>query len=80
MPLTYLLKNSLILSKDWNLDGFYVESLPFWLFEERIKIINQINEEENNNTEESTSNSKFNPNEVMNNMNSMVKNFKPPSM
>lgn len=81
MPLIYLLKNSLILSKDWNLNGFYVEAMPFWLFEERIKIINDINDEENNKSNnDSDSNSNFNPNQMMNNMNNMMNNFKPPSL
>ncbi len=44
--LTNLLKNKLLLQKNFNTQEFSMNEWPFWMFEENIKIINQINQEE----------------------------------
>lgn len=54
MPLTHLLKNKILLQKgDIHLNERDIDEYPYWLFEENIKIINKMIEEDG----EATSNS-----------------------
>lgn len=41
-----LLKNKILLYKHYNLNDQTIYDWPFWMFEENIKIINEINDEE----------------------------------
>lgn len=40
--LTNLLKNKLLLQKNFNTQESSMDEWPFWMFEENIKIVNQI--------------------------------------
>jgi len=44
--LTNLLKNKLLLQKNFHTHEPSMDNWPFWMFEENIKIVNQIFEEE----------------------------------
>lgn len=44
--LTNLLKNKLLIQKNFHTQESSMDEWPFWMFEENIKIINQINQEE----------------------------------
>lgn len=46
MPLTHILKNKLHLQKHFHLQEWAINSWPFWLLEENIKLVNEILEEE----------------------------------
>jgi hypothetical protein len=68
-----LLKNKLLIQKHWHVNEFCIDSWPFWLFEENIKIINELNEEEEKQrkTEEDAQQKgmpNFNPNSIMSGM------------
>ncbi len=45
-PLTNLLRNKLLLQKNFHTQEISINEWPFWMFEENIKLINEINEEE----------------------------------
>lgn len=45
-PLTNLLRNKLLLQKNFHTQEISINEWPFWMFEENIKIINEITEEE----------------------------------
>ena len=45
-PLTNLLRNKLLLQKNFHTQELSINEWPFWMFEENIKIINEITEEE----------------------------------
>ena len=47
MPLTFILKNKLLLQKNFHLQEVSIDNWPYWMFEENIKIVNEIIEEEN---------------------------------
>lgn len=80
MPLTDLLKNKLLIAKHY--PGFNESDMnlwPFWQFEENIKIINDLHDEEkkaNDKQQESQNKNmpNMNPSNYMKNMNK----FKPP--
>ena len=46
--MTNLLKNKLLLQKNFNTHEPSMDNWPFWMFEENIKIVNDIFEEEEN--------------------------------
>ena len=46
MPLTHILKNKLQLQKHFHLQEFAIDSWPFWMLEENVKLVNEILEEE----------------------------------
>jgi len=46
MPLKHILKNKLLLQKNFNTQESSMDEWPYWLFEENIKIANEIIEEE----------------------------------
>jgi hypothetical protein len=46
MPLKHILKNKLMLQKHFHTQEAAMDNWPFWLFEENIKIVNEIVEEE----------------------------------
>jgi len=48
MPLKHILKNKLMLQKHFHTQEASMDGWPFWMFEENIKIVNEIVEEEEN--------------------------------
>ena len=44
--LTNLLKNKLLLQRNYHLQESAIDDWPFWMFEENIKIVNDITTEE----------------------------------
>jgi len=81
MPLKPLLKNKLLLQKHFHVSEISIDEWPYWLLEENIKIVNEINKEEEERQKESekgqkTNMSNFNPNSYMKNMENMTKKFK----
>jgi hypothetical protein len=48
MPLKHILRNKLQLQKNFHLQECSIDSWPFWQFEENIKIVNEIMEDEDN--------------------------------
>lgn len=78
-----LFKNKLQLYKHYNLGDDTIDNWPYWMFEEMIKLINQMTEEEaKERKKEEESQSKqmgnFSPNSYMKNMSSMASKFKKP--
>ncbi len=52
---------------------------PYWMFEENIRIVNELTEEEEKKNKKEEGLNKmpnFNPSSMMNNMNSMANKFK----
>jgi len=82
MPLKGLLKNKLLLQRQWNLQESAIDSWPYWLLEENIKIVNEITEEEEKERkkqekeQQQSSGMNFNPNSMMNSMSNMANKFK----
>lgn len=81
MPLRSLLKNKLLLQKHYNLQEISIDSWPYWMLEENIDIVNEINEEEekkrkNEEEKQKSSTPNFNPSSYMNQMNSMMNKVK----
>jgi len=79
--LTNLLKNKLLLQKNYHLQESAIDNWPFWMLEENIKIVNELTEEEEKQKkkqeeEQSKSTPNFNPNSYMSSMNSMMNKFK----
>lgn len=80
MPLTFILKNKLLLQKNFHLQEESINKWPYWLFEENIKIVNEIIEEENKEHEkqqekQQTSTPNFDSSQMMRNMNNMTSNM-----
>lgn len=80
-PLNSLLRNKLLLQKNYHLQESAIDNWPFWMLEENIKIVNELTEEEEKQRkkEEDTqqkSMPNFNPSSYMNQMNSMSSKFK----
>jgi hypothetical protein len=46
MPLKHILKNKLQLQKHFHLQEWAIDNWPFWMFEENIKLVNEIIEDE----------------------------------
>ena len=46
MPLKHILKNKLLLQKHFHTQEFAMDNWPYWLFEENVKLVNEILEEE----------------------------------
>tara|TARA_B110000259_G_C13803061_1_gene317521 strand:+ start:110 stop:361 length:252 start_codon:yes stop_codon:yes gene_type:complete len=80
MPLTFILKNKLLLQKNFNLQEVSMDMWPYWMFEENIKLVNEIIEDENKDQErqqesQQDSTPNFDSNQMMRNMNSMTNNI-----
>jgi len=73
MPLTHLLKNKLMLQKHWRLQEWSIDLWPFWLFEENIKLVNELIEEEEKDRKKQEGNQK------LPDYNSVANNFKMPN-
>lgn len=79
-PLTSLLRNKLLLQKNYHLQEVSIDNWPFWMLEENIKIVNElIEDEEKQKRKDEESQQKtmpnFNPSSYMNSMNSMAGKF-----
>ena len=79
--LNSLLKNKLLLQKNYHLQEWAIDDWPFWMFEENIKIVNELTEEEEKQRKkqeegQNKSMPNFNPNSYMNSMNNMSSKFK----
>jgi hypothetical protein len=85
MPLKPLLKNKLLLQKHYHVNEFAIDMWPFWMLEENIKIVNELNDEEEKNRKkeeeiQQKSMPNFNPSSIMGgigNLGSNLGNFKP---
>lgn len=78
-PLNSLLKNKLLLQKNYHLQEFAIDSWPFWMWEENIKIVNELNDEEEKHRKKEENTQKmpnFNPSSILSNMNSFSSKFK----
>ncbi len=80
MPLNFILKNKLLLQKNFNTQEDAMDKWPYWMFEENIKIVNEIIEEENKTSEkEREKQEKNTPNidtsSMMRNMSNMTNNI-----
>ena len=80
-PLSNLLKNKLLLQKNYHLQEFAIDSWPFWMLEESIKIVNEITDEEEKHKKGEEEKQKqnqpnFNASSYMNQMSSMANKFK----
>lgn len=85
MPLRSLLKNKILLYKNYNIGDDTIDNWPFWMFEENISIINELNEEENKGKksqedEQAKTMGNMNPSSYMKSMSNMSSKFKPPKM
>lgn len=81
--LTNLLKNKLLLQKNYHLQEASIDDWPFWMLEENIKIVNELTEEEEKQRkkqdEDGSKNSpNFNPSSYMNQMKNFSSGFKTP--
>ena len=79
-PLTSLLRNKLLLQKNYHLQEVSIDNWPFWMLEENIKIVNElIEDEEKQKRKDEESQQKtmpnFNPSSYMNSVNSMAGKF-----
>ena len=76
------MKNKILLQKDpYHFQELSIDSWPFWMLEENIKIVNEITEEEEKHRKKDEGSQKegmpnFNPNTQMNSMKSMMNKFK----
>ena len=82
MPLRNILKNKLLLQKHYHVQESSIDSWPYWMFEENIKIVNELTDEEEKERkkeEEShkTNTPNFNPSSMMNSVSGMASKFKP---
>ena len=62
-----------------------MDEWPFWMFEENVKLVNEIVEEEETNRKKQEESQQsqmgnFDANSIMKNAQSMTNNFKPPSI
>jgi hypothetical protein len=82
MPLRPLLKNKLLLQKHFHVNEFSIDNWPFWMLEENIQIVNELNEEEEKQRKQDEDSQQkgmpnFNPNQIMSGMNNLGSGFKP---
>lgn len=69
MPLKHILKNKLLLQKHFHTQEDAMDNWPFWMFEENIKLVNEIiEEEESNRAKEEEKQQKSMPNYDTNSM------------
>jgi len=78
-PLSSLLKNKLLLQKNYHLQEMAIDSWPFWMLEENIKIVNELTDEEEKQRKKDDGSQKmpnFNPSSMMSSVSSMANKFK----
>ena len=84
MPLKHILKNKLLLQKHFHLQEWAMDMWPFWMFEENIKIVNEIVEEEDKDrkkqeSDQAKSMPNYDTNSMMKNASNFGNNFSMPS-
>jgi hypothetical protein len=83
MPLKHILKNKLLLQKHFHLQEWSIDMWPFWMFEENVKLVNEIiEEEESNRKKQEGEQTKGMPDtgQMMKNMSNVGSNFNIPKM
>ena len=70
-----------MLQKHYHIIEPAIDNWPYWLFEENIKLVNEITEEEDKHRKseedkQKTSMPNFNPSSMMSGMNNMANKFK----
>jgi hypothetical protein len=78
MPLKHLLKNKLLLQKHFHTQEWAMDNWPFWMFEENIKLVNEIIEDEDKQRkqdEDSQKSSMPDTSSMMKNASSMTSNL-----
>ena len=80
MPLKHILKNKLLLQKHFHTQEYAMDEWPFWMFEENIKLVNEIVEEEENSRkkqeqEQQKGMPNFDANSMMRNASNMSNNI-----
>ena len=84
MPLKHILKNKLLLQKHFHVQEEAMDKWPFWMFEENIKLVNEIIEEEDKDRkkqegDQSKSMPNYDTNSMMRNASNIGSNFSMPS-
>jgi actin-related protein len=77
--LTGLLKNKIILQKNYHLQEVSMDQWPFWMLEENIKIVNEMSDEEEKNNKRNDAYNNFklpDTSSILNNVSSFTKGFK----
>lgn len=74
-----------MLQKHFHLQESAIDKWPFWMFEENIKLVNEIVEEEDSNRKKQEDNQSgsmgnFDANSMMKNAQNMTNNFKSPKI
>jgi hypothetical protein len=82
MPLRSLLKNKILLYKNYHIGDDTIDEWAFWMFEENISIINELTEEENKGRkseqdEQMKAMGNMNPSSYMKSMSNMGSKFRP---
>ena len=80
MPLKHILKNKLLLQKHFHTQEYAMDEWPFWMFEENIKLVNEIVEEEENSRKKQEQDQQkgmpnFDANSMMKNASNMSSNI-----
>ena len=80
MPLKHILKNKLLLQKHFHTQEYAMDEWPFWMFEENIKLVNEIVEEEDNSRKKQEQDQQkgmpnFDANSMMKNASNMSNNI-----
>jgi hypothetical protein len=81
MPLKHILKNKLLLQKHFHVQEWSMDCWPFWMFEENVKLVNEILEEEESNRKKQEGEQGANmpdTGQMMKSMSSMGSNFNVP--
>ena len=80
MPLKHILKNKLLLQKHFHTQEFAMDNWPYWLFEENVKLVNEILEEEDSNQKgrEGDQMGNFDANSMMKSASNMTSNMNMP--
>jgi len=79
--LNNLLKNKLLLQKNYHLQESSIDNWPFWMLEQNIKIVNELTEEEEKlqkkqEEQQNKSIPNFNPSSYMSQINNISSKFK----
>jgi hypothetical protein len=80
MPLKHILKNKLLLQKHFHTQEIAMDEWPFWMFEENIKLVNEIVEEEDSSRKKQEQDQQkgmpnFDANSMMKNASNMSNNI-----
>jgi len=80
MPLKHILKNKLLLQKHFHTQEYAMDEWPFWMFEENIKLVNEIVEEEDSSRKKQEQDQQkgmpnFDANSMMKNASNMSSNI-----